>query len=62
MLRMTEIALMFKPKRKIVNKCKIPVINLHFKYFINILIDDDVFELHLCTVLYTIYYKGVIFA
>ena len=47
---MTEMAYTFTRNHKIVMKCKIPVINLHFIHFSNILIDTVVFELHMCTV------------
>jgi len=59
---MTEMAYTFTASHKIVKKCKIPLLNLHFIHFTNILINTVVYELHMCTILDTIYFKCIIFA
>jgi len=56
---MTEMAYTFTASHKIVKKCKIPLLNLHFIHFTNILINTVVYELHMCTILDTIYFKCI---
>jgi len=36
----TDVVTCMKLKKKIIKKCKVPVIHLHFMHFINTLIDN----------------------